>query len=164
MAEPPPLRVYPELWRQSRAQHPHDWRNQFRCLCRLARDYRRDHRAMVLACGHGERLFLQALDQCDPQEIIDAMVADFPSEPNPLLRIDPSDPFVDKSQYPDLSNDHERQALQCLTSHPSPNLNRCGTTPPAAIAGPEGRTGRAACRDAPADKPPRPEVQSSVVH
>jgi hypothetical protein len=26
----------------------------------------------------------------------------FPDEPNPLLRIDPSDPFVDKSQYPGL--------------------------------------------------------------
>jgi hypothetical protein len=69
MAEPPPLRVYPELWRQSREQFPDNWQDQFRCLCALARDYRREHRAVVKTLPEGERLFLQALDQYDVEEM-----------------------------------------------------------------------------------------------
>src|SRR5262249_41147756 len=68
MAEPPPLSVYPELWRQSREQCPDNWQDQFRCLCALARDYRREHRAVVKTLPEGERLFLQALDQYDVEE------------------------------------------------------------------------------------------------
>jgi hypothetical protein len=96
MAAPSPLLVYPELWRQSRDQYPHDWQwpDQLRCLCRLARDFRLKHHAEVMACGKGERLLLQALDQCDSAEIIAMLKSDFPHEPNPMLRIDPSDPCV----------------------------------------------------------------------
>jgi hypothetical protein len=98
----PPLVVYPELWRQSLLQHPDDWRAQFRCLCQLARAYRREHRATVMTCSEGERMMLQALDQVDVEDFIITIESYFPDEPNPLLRIDPSDPFVDKSQYPGL--------------------------------------------------------------
>jgi hypothetical protein len=98
MAEVPPLVVYPELWRQSRALHPHDWQwpDQLRCLCRLARDYRRKHRAAFIKLPEGERLFLQALDQVDVEDFIATLKSDFPHEANPMLRIDPSDPFVEK--------------------------------------------------------------------
>jgi len=101
---PPPLRVFPHLWRQSRERFPNDWQwpDQLRCLCALARDYRRQHRAAVRACGEGERMFLRALDEIDPAEFIEMLRTDFPHEANPMLRIDPSDPFVDKSPYPDL--------------------------------------------------------------
>ena len=90
------------MWQQSLKQHPTSWKDQFRALCRLAAAYRREHRADYVKLPRGEKLFLQVLDQCDPQEIIDATVDDFPDEPNPLLRLDPSDPFVDKSQYPGM--------------------------------------------------------------
>ena len=98
----PPLVVYPELWRQSLLQHPHDWRAQFRCLCQLARTWRENNRAASRCLPDGERMMLQALDQVDVEDMITTLESDFPDESNPLLRIDPSDPFVDKSQYPDL--------------------------------------------------------------
>jgi hypothetical protein len=38
----PPLVVYPGLWLQAVEQHPdglgYDWRERWRCLCRLARE------------------------------------------------------------------------------------------------------------------------------
>jgi hypothetical protein len=101
-APAPPLVVYPHLWQQSRERHPTSWQDQFRCLCQLARAYRREHRATVMTCSEGEQMMLQALDQVDVEDMIITLEIDFPDESNPLLRIDPSDPFVDKSQYPDL--------------------------------------------------------------
>jgi hypothetical protein len=100
----PPLLVYPELWQQSRERYPHDWQwpDQLRHLCALARAFRRQHRAEVGACGEGERLFLQSLAQIDVEDFIVTLRSDFPNESNPMLRIDPSDPYVDRSQYPSL--------------------------------------------------------------
>ena len=124
MAEPPPLRVYPELWRQSREQCPDNWQDQFRCLCALARDYRREHRAVVKTLPEGERLFLQALDQYDVEDIIATIAADFPDEPNPLLRLDPSDPFVERpvkvvNGHVTAGNDEPKRSPRCLTIHRS---------------------------------------------
>ena len=98
MPDAPPLHVYPRLWQQSREQFPSDaqWPDQLRCLCRLARDYRRAHARVVNALPEGERLFLQALDQVDVEDMIATLRSDFPHERNPMLRIDPSDPFVEK--------------------------------------------------------------------
>jgi hypothetical protein len=98
----PPLVVYPHLWQQSRERHPTCWQDQFRCLCELARAFRIEHRATVVTLSDGERMMLQALDQVDVEDMIITLESDFPDEPNPLLRIDPSDPFVDKSQYPGM--------------------------------------------------------------
>jgi hypothetical protein len=97
-----PLLVYPFLWAESHAQHPHDWQwpDQLRCLCRLARDFRRANRAEVMACGKGERLFLQALDQVDVEDMIATLKSDFPHELNPMLRIDPFAPCVEQPDQP----------------------------------------------------------------
>ena len=102
----PPLVVYPRLWTESRNQYPHDWQwpDQLRCLCRLARDFRRQHRAEVMACGGGERLFLQSLDQVDVEDFIATLKSDFPHDQNPMLRIDPSDPFVEQTQLTPIMN------------------------------------------------------------
>jgi hypothetical protein len=80
MADPPPLHVYPALWRQSRAQYPHDaqWPDQLRLLCQLARDYRRAHRREVKALPPGERLFLQCLDEVDVEDLITTLRHDYP--------------------------------------------------------------------------------------
>jgi hypothetical protein len=94
----PPLVVYPELWRQSREQHPHDWQwpDQLRALCRLARDYRRTHPRVVNALPDGERLFLQSLAQIDTEQFVAMLRSDFAHEQNPMLRIDPSDRYVEQ--------------------------------------------------------------------
>jgi hypothetical protein len=87
---PPDLVVYPRLWRQSLLQHPSDWRAQFHCLCRLVRDYRRQHRAAVKRCGEGERLFLQSLDQCDTDDIIRTIETEWAKgSAHPLWALDP---------------------------------------------------------------------------
>jgi hypothetical protein len=100
----PPLRVFPELWRQSREQYPLDqeWPDQLRLLCKLAHDFRRQHCAVVKTCGRGEQLFLKSLDLIDVEDFILSLRAEYPDEPNPMLRIDPNDPGVDRSQYPDI--------------------------------------------------------------
>jgi hypothetical protein len=102
MPDVPALQIYPRLWQQSFEQHPASWPDQFRALCQLARAYRREHRAACRRLPEGERLFLQALDQCDPEDMIATLQHDFPDEANPLLRIDPADPYVDHSQYPEI--------------------------------------------------------------
>jgi hypothetical protein len=101
---PPPLVVYPQLWTESRLKFPHDWQwpEQFRLLCALARDYRKNNRAAYRRLPEGERLFLQALDQVDVEDFIATLRSNYPRDLNPMLRIDPSDPYVDKSQYHDL--------------------------------------------------------------
>jgi hypothetical protein len=98
MPDVPELRIYPRLWTESRNRYPHDWQwpDQLRLLCKLARDFRRNHRAEVKACGPGERLFLQSLDQVDVEDMIATLRSDYPGEANPMLRIDPSDPYVEK--------------------------------------------------------------------
>jgi hypothetical protein len=98
MAEVPPLVVYPKLWRQSRDQYPHDWQwpDQLRALCQLARDWRQNNRAVYRRLPDGERLFLRSLAEIDTAEFITMLRNDFPHEANPMLRIDPSDPFVEK--------------------------------------------------------------------
>jgi hypothetical protein len=100
---PPALRVYPSLWALSVKKFPRDeqWPDQFKHLCKLVKRFRREHRAEVLACGEGERLFLQALDQCDREDMIRTLRNEYPHE-NPMRRIDPSDPSVDKTQYPGI--------------------------------------------------------------
>jgi hypothetical protein len=101
----PPLHVYPHLWTESRNQYPHDhqWPDQLRCLCALARAYRKANPKVVNALPAGERLFLQSLDQIDVEDFIETLKSDFPGEPNPMLRIDPSDPGVtNKEDYPEL--------------------------------------------------------------
>jgi hypothetical protein len=97
----PPLVAYPELWKQSLDRHPADWRAQLRSLCALARMYRRDHRRDYTKLPLGEKRFLQALATVDVGDFIRALESDYPDE-NPMTRIDPSDPYVDKSQYPGL--------------------------------------------------------------
>jgi hypothetical protein len=87
----PRLVAYPALWQQSLDQHPHDWKAQFRTLCRLAGDFRRDHRATYVRLPAGERMFLEALDRCDPEDLIVSMIAwaDPSEKTNPLQRYDP---------------------------------------------------------------------------
>jgi hypothetical protein len=92
----PPLVVYPQLWRRSHDLHPHNWRDQFRCLCALARDYRREHARRCNALPEGERLFLQALDQCDVEDLITSMIAWADPGENPLQRFDPGDPHLQR--------------------------------------------------------------------
>ena len=98
MPDVPPLHVYPRLWSESRLKYPRDeqWPDQLRCLCRLARDYRKANPRVVKALPDGERLFLQGLAEIDTAEFIAMLRNDFPRERNPMLRIDPSDPFVEK--------------------------------------------------------------------
>jgi hypothetical protein len=104
MPDVPELLVYPRLWTESRNKFPHDWQlpDQFRELCRLARDYRRNHRAKLRRCGRGEQLFLKSLDLVDVEDFIISLRAEYPDEPNPMMRIDSNDPGVDRSQYPDI--------------------------------------------------------------
>jgi hypothetical protein len=97
----PQLRIYPMLWERSLSRHPHDWRAQLRSLCPLARMYRRDHRRDYTKLPLGEKRFLQALATVEVGDLIRTLETDYPDE-NPMLRIDPSDPYVDKSQYRDL--------------------------------------------------------------
>jgi hypothetical protein len=96
----PPLVAYPALWRQSLDRHPADWRAQLRSLCALARIYRRDQRAAYKALPRGEKLFLQALATVDVGDLIRTLESDYPAERNPLLRISPGDPFVNKDDFP----------------------------------------------------------------
>jgi hypothetical protein len=93
MPDAPELLAYPLLWRRSRELCPDNWKDQFRVLCQLAHDFRRDHRAEVLACGEGEQMFLESLALCDREDLISSMIewAD-PGEINPLRRFDPDDP------------------------------------------------------------------------
>ena len=94
----PQLRVYPMLWDRSVSRHPHDWRAQLRSLCALARMYKRDHHRDYTKLPLGEKRFLQALATVD----ITTLQHEYPTEDNPLLRIDPHDPHVDKEQYAGL--------------------------------------------------------------
>jgi hypothetical protein len=71
-------------------------------LCQLARDYRRAHRREVKALPPGEQIFLQCLDEVDVEDLITTLCHDYPGEANPMARIDPADPGVDKAQYPGL--------------------------------------------------------------
>jgi hypothetical protein len=98
MPDVPPLHVYPRLWTESRLKFPRDeqWPDQLRLLCKLAHDYREAHPRVVKALPDGERLFLQSLAEIDTAEFIDMLRSDFPHEANPMLRIDPSDPFVEQ--------------------------------------------------------------------
>jgi hypothetical protein len=100
----PRLVVYPFLWDQSRQRFPFDyqWPDQLRLLCRLAREYRRAHGREVNALPQGERMFLQCLDEVDVEDLITTLRNDYPGEANPMVRIDPADPGVDRSQYPGL--------------------------------------------------------------
>jgi hypothetical protein len=77
---PPPLHVYPRLWTESRLKFPHDhqWPDQLRFLCQLARDYRKANPRVINALPEGERLFLQSLDQVDVDDLIATLQADFP--------------------------------------------------------------------------------------
>jgi hypothetical protein len=86
------------MWAESRARFPHDWQwpDQLRCLCALTRDYRRRHGRICNALPPGERLFLESLDEIDVDEFIAMLRSDYPDEANPMLRIDPSDPLVEK--------------------------------------------------------------------
>jgi hypothetical protein len=104
MAAPPALQIYPSLWEQSRARYPDDaqWPDQFRTLCALARDYRHNNRTAYRRLPEGERLFIQSLATVDIDDFIATLQTKYPRDPNPMLRIDPSDPYVDKSQYRDL--------------------------------------------------------------
>jgi hypothetical protein len=99
---PPPLVAYPALWQQSLNRHPADWRAQLRSLCALARLYRRDQRAAYKALPPGEKLFLQALATVEVGDLIRSLESDYPQERNPLLRIDPSDPYVRKEDFPGI--------------------------------------------------------------
>jgi hypothetical protein len=95
----PRLVVYPELWRRSVAQHPQDWKAQFRCLCAHVRTYRRSHGRLVDALPDGERLFLQALGEGDPEELIALILEStrhLPPHTSPLAPLDPADPLVPK--------------------------------------------------------------------
>jgi hypothetical protein len=107
----PPLRVYPALWNESRRQFPHDWQwpDQLRCLCALARDYRRHHGRICNALPPGERLFLRSLATLDPDELIAMLRVDFPHEANPMRRIDPFGPVRRETL-----RHHERETLPCM--------------------------------------------------
>jgi hypothetical protein len=104
MASPPPLRVYPSLWVASRERFPDDaqWPDQFRLLCQLADGYRKRNRAAYRRLPEGERLFIQSLATVNVDDFIATLSSKYPHDCNPMLRVDPSDPFVDRSQYRDL--------------------------------------------------------------
>jgi hypothetical protein len=104
MPDVPPLHVYPRLWTESRNLYPHDyqWPDQLRLLCKLAGAYRKAHPKVVNALPAGERMFLQCLDEVDVGDLITTLRHDYPGEANPMLRIDPADPGVDRAQYPGL--------------------------------------------------------------
>jgi hypothetical protein len=55
-----------------------------------------------LIAGCRRASFLQALAEVDVEDFIATLKSNYPNEVNPNLRIDPSDPFVDRSQYRDL--------------------------------------------------------------
>jgi hypothetical protein len=59
----PPLVVFPGLWRSAAALHPsgpgYDWRDRWRALTRLAREFRHSPMRHLLAlAGPGERALL----------------------------------------------------------------------------------------------------------
>ena len=103
-APPPELVIYPSLWQRSRERFPHDWQwpDQLRYLCELAADYRANNRPAYRALPDGERLFLQALATVDVPDLICSLKNDYAAEANPMLRISPDDPYVDRSQYPNI--------------------------------------------------------------
>jgi hypothetical protein len=105
MPDVPPLQIYPQLWQESLRAHPTCWQDQFRCLCQLARDYRKNNRAAYRQLPKGERLFLQALDQCDVEDMITTIATEWaPGASDPLGALNPADPYVDKTdpQWRDL--------------------------------------------------------------
>jgi hypothetical protein len=103
MPDAPALRVYPQLWQQSFEQHPTSWQDQFRCLCQLASNYRRDHRADYRRLPQGERMFLQALSECDVEDLVHTIATDWSrGKISPLSALDPNDPGVDKTQWPGI--------------------------------------------------------------
>jgi hypothetical protein len=98
----PRLVAYPRLWDLSVARHPRDWRKQLRSLCALARVYRRDHRRDYAKLPLGEKQFLKALSSVDISDLIRTLETDFPDEADPLQRISPHDPYVNREDYPGL--------------------------------------------------------------
>jgi hypothetical protein len=104
MPDVPPLHVYPRLWTESRNRFPRDeqWPDQFKLLCALARAWRQNNRAAYRRLPKGEQLFIRSLATIDVDDFIAELRSRFPNEASPLARIDPADPFVDKSQYRDL--------------------------------------------------------------
>jgi hypothetical protein len=96
----PPLVVYPALWRQAAKQHPHgpgyDWRDRWRTLCRLAREFRAGPYLHLLAlAGDGERMLIQSLAQCDV-ELMALEVVCF-DDADPMARLDPNPGVVPAS-------------------------------------------------------------------
>jgi hypothetical protein len=92
----PPFVVYPSIWRQAAALHPsgpgYDWRDRWRTLTRLAREFRRGPlRHLQALCGPGERALLQSLAECDVEVMALEFAAAFP-DADPLARLDPADP------------------------------------------------------------------------
>jgi hypothetical protein len=71
-------------------------------LCALARVYRSRQRAAYKALPRGEKLFLQALATVDVGDLIRTLESEYAAERNPLLRLDPSDPFVRKEDFPGI--------------------------------------------------------------
>jgi hypothetical protein len=98
----PKLRVYPRLWRMSRARFPHppQWPDHLELLCSLARDFCRRHRRLLARLPPGEKMFLRSLADVDVGDFISMLRSDFPAEINPLSRIDPADPLIDRHQDP----------------------------------------------------------------
>jgi hypothetical protein len=91
----PALRVYPSLWQRSLEQHPTSWKDQFRRLCQLARAFRRSDRAAYVRLPEGEKLFLQALSECDVEDLVATIATDWGrGKANPLSPFDPTDPGV----------------------------------------------------------------------
>jgi hypothetical protein len=109
----PPLVVYPSLWRQAVEQHPrgpdYDWRDRWRALTRLAREFRRGPFVHLLAlAGRGERALIQSLAECNVEVMALEFAAVFP-DADPLQRLDPTGPFVAVQPAPNSTENHSHE-------------------------------------------------------
>jgi hypothetical protein len=86
----PELLVYPRLWSQSLVAHPHDWKSQFRTLAKLAKGYWQTPSVPVGILGPGEAKLIHSLAHVNVEVLILMLGAEFPTEGNPLHRLDPT--------------------------------------------------------------------------
>jgi hypothetical protein len=89
------LLIYPQLWSRSLAEHPIDWRGQFRALCRLSQAWLAAPSVPVGLLGRGEHKLLDSLASCDIEMMLLQMAIEFHTESNPMWRLDPAHPGID---------------------------------------------------------------------
>jgi hypothetical protein len=110
----PPFVAYPSIWRQACELYPsgphYCWRERWRCLTRLAHEFRAGPFVHLLAlAGPGERALIQSLAECDAEALALEFLAWCPGDVDPLVRLDPTDPFAAATAPAAEDHSHERE-------------------------------------------------------